>query len=132
MERVWAGATGHRYCHLLARWEQGEGSQTLSSNLFSTIADGSEWFQSSYYFHDFVLPPCIFSGGGWHPVSSWLSTCYMQNTVPEVVSRGVLLWRSSASHVGNSWSLDSFTPYYLSTSYELSPHPAMGKGDPGS
>lgn len=26
-ERGWAGAIGHRYCHLLARWEQGKGAQ---------------------------------------------------------------------------------------------------------
>lgn len=37
MERVWAGATGHRYCHLLARLEQGNGSQTPGSNPFSIV-----------------------------------------------------------------------------------------------
>ena len=36
-ERVWAGATGHRYCHLLARLEQGNGSQTPGSNPFSIV-----------------------------------------------------------------------------------------------
>lgn len=112
MERFWAGGTGHRYCHLLAKWKQGKGPRLwvpIPLPLFAS-QDVKEWGEPV-----FVTPGRKREKSNWNgwSISKMPDKCQMcWHSLP--IRMALEQW-----HYCQMGNMSQFTQGHIADMYEL-------------